>query len=85
MTEGKKKEQMDEYRRESDDLFLRLERKVDRIYDMLVGDGNSTIGIFTRMDRLEQVEETRKVHRGVLYIAVVGLIIKDIWHWFVGR
>lgn len=76
----------EEHRRNTDDIVLRLEGKIDKIYDILVGNGTvSNPGLLTRIDRLEQLEQSRTTHRGILYTAMTGLIVERIWHWFSGR
>lgn len=68
---------MDDHKRRTDD-------KIDQMYKFLIGDGSLDFpGLVTRVDRLEQLEESRKVHRGVLYASMGGLIIDRIWHWLV--
>ena len=50
----------------------------ERIGDVL--DGNGTLGMKTRVDRLEQSESTRKWHIRTLWAAIVT----GVCTWFVG-
>jgi hypothetical protein len=77
---------MDEHKRKSDDVVDRLEGKIDKIYEFLIGDGSqASPGLLTRVDRIEQLEESRKMHRGVIYTSLMGLAAERVWHWFTGR
>lgn len=68
---------MPEHKRHTDD-------KIDEMYRFLIGDGSTDFpGLITRVDRLEQLEDSRKVHRSVLYASTGGLLIERIWHWLV--
>lgn len=77
---------MYEHKRKSDDVVDRLEGKIDKIYKFLIGDGSpASPGLLTRVDRIEQLEENRKMHRGVIYTSLVGLVAERAWHWVTGR
>jgi len=55
------------------------------MYSFLIGDGSKDFpGLITRVDRLEQLEESRKFHRGVLYTATLGLFLDRFWSFFRG-
>lgn len=69
--------QNDGHKRKTDD-------KIDQMYDFLIG-SNEFPGLLTRVDRLEQLEEARKMHRGILYAATGGLIAERLWDWIKGK
>ena len=67
--------------RHFDSIYKIMERH-DRI---LIGNGNGTPGIITRMDRIEQVAKTRSWNLRIIWTAIVGLITKLFYDIFTHR
>lgn len=59
-----------------DENFRRLTLIIDRHDKIIFGDG--TPGMVTKQDRLEQAENTRRWHFGVIWAGIVGLLLKMI-------
>lgn len=69
-----------------EDHKRRTDYKIDEMYRFIIGDGSRDFpGLVTRVDRLEQLEENRKMHRGILYASTGGLLVERAWHWIIGK
>jgi chromosome segregation ATPase len=58
--------------------FERIEQVLDDLETSLYGKGRERTGFLTRLDRLEQGESRRTWHLGILWTAVVALIMQVI-------
>jgi hypothetical protein len=67
-----------------EDRFDSFEKKIEKINDLLSGNGTPEKGIIIRLDRLEQTEQRRTWLLRTTLVSAIGAVVATIAHWIKG-
>lgn len=73
---------LDEIKRSIDDLREENNRRFDGLDTMLRGDGADRVGVFTRLDRLEQRAESATFWTRTAVGAALAALCAEVVSWF---
>jgi len=64
-----------------DDQLTRIEKKIDRLDQLITGGDSPNSGIIVRMDRIEQAEKRRNAWMLAAIGASTTAIVSAAWKW----